>query len=526
MITLVQDSTRATPVLSGVEGRFAVRAPTPGRWQVRADAIGRPAQLSRVLTLGATDMARVELRFPPYAPTLEAVRVVAERACRVRPDEGERMAEVWQSIRTALEANSATERERRTPLELEVTDYRLDLFKQRTGASRVTLRSWTGAGFLSAPPDELVAKGYVRQVGDSVAYFAPDASVITSPSFLATHCFRVEERAPMFGARELGLGFMPLKEGRVGDVRGTLWLDPQSAALKRLDIEYVVPGRTSSLPNADARIEYARLPNGRWFVSRWLLNMPVVREVGPAVGGVSSVAFSGWRAREGLARALSLSDAVRLVPPAVVTGRAIDSTTGEALVGAHLVLEGVGRLESDSAGRFTFVARDPLNVPVPATLTLTAARVEALGLEAPTRELTLVAGDTLHLEVGTPTLARIRAERCGTPDVMPEGLGLLVVSLVQSDSMQYGYNVALMARWKAENNLTTEMGNEHVSRDGNRVFGRSGSRATLCDVPRHAPVTLRAEWGVGHHAELELSAGREALATVRFVLTEAKPRAP
>ena len=526
VITLVQDSTRATPVLSGVEGRFAVRAPTPGRWQVRADAIGRPAQLSRVLTLGATDTARVELRFPPYAPTLEAVRVVAERACRVRPDESERMAEVWQSIRTALEASSATERERRTPLELEVTDYRLDLFKQRTGASRVTLKSWTGAGFLSAPPDELVAKGYVRQVGDSVAYFAPDASVITSPSFLTTHCFRVEERAPMFGARELGLGFMPLKEGQVGDVRGTLWLDPQSAALKRLELEYVVPGRTSSLPNADARIEYARLPNGRWFVSRWLLNMPVVREVGPAVGGVSSVAFSGWRAREGLARALSLSDAVRLAPPAVVMGRAIDSTTGEALVGAHLVLEGVGRLESDSAGRFTFVARDPLNVPVPAALTLTAARIEALGLEAPTRELTLVAGDTLRLEVGTPTLARIRAERCGTPDVMPEGLGLLVVSLVQSDSMQYGYNVALMARWKAENNLTTEMGNKHVSRDGNRVFGRSGGRATVCDVPRDAPVTLRAEWGVGHHAELELSAGREALATVRIVLTEAKPRAP
>ena len=207
-------------------------------------------------------------------------------------------------------------------------------------------------------------------------------------------------------------------------------------------------------------------------------------------------------------------------------GRAIDSTTGEALAGAHLVLEGVGRPESDSAGRFTFVARDPLNVPVPATLTLTAARVEALGLEAPTRELTLVAGDTMHLEVGTPTIARIRTERCGTPDAMPEGLGLIVVSLIQSDSAQYGYNVALVARWRPESSLVFEMGMEGVARDGNRVIGRAGGRTTLCDVPRHAPVTLRAEWGVGHHAELELSAGREALATVRIVLTEAKPRAP
>ncbi len=525
VVSLVQDSLRVAPVLSGADGRFALRAPGPGVWVVRADAIGRASQQSTALALAATDTARVELRFPPFAPTLDAVRVVAERSCRLRPDDGDRMAEVWQAIRTALEASSATERERRTPLELEVTDYRLDLFKQRTSAMKLTLRSWSGAGFLSAPPDELVARGYVRQVGDSVAYFAPDASVITSPSFLATHCFRVEERAPMFGARQVGLSFQPLTTQAVGDVRGTLWLDAQSAALRKLELEYVVPGRTSSLPNADASIEYARLPNGRWFVSRWMLNMPVVREIGPAVDGIASVAFSGWRSREGLARAMSLRDAQRLAPPAVVMGRAIDSTTGAPIAKARVVLEGVGSTDTDSLGQYRFEVRDPFSIPLPTSLSLESPRAGALGLAAPVRELAVVAGDSVRADLSIPAPERVRDALCAVGGGAKVRGGVVVgfAKLGEYGSeFQNDLKVALLYAITDAKSLDDS---ERAIRP-RPVRVTAGGRFVLCGVPTTGSASVRVTWGDGRHHDHPLPATRGALSEVRVVVPAALLESP
>ena len=528
VVTLVQDSARATPVLSGAEGRYLLRAPAAGRWQVRADAIGRPSQISRVLMLGANDTTRVELRFPPYVPTLAMVRVAADRSCLLRPDDGERMAEVWQAIRTALEASAATERERRTPLELEVTDYRLDVFKQRTAAMKLTLRSWSGAGFLSAPAEELVVKGYVRQVGDSVAYFAPDASVITSESFLATHCFRVEERAPLFGVRQVGLSFQPLRERTVGDVRGTLWLDAQSSALRKLELEYVVPGRTSSLPNADATMEFSRLPNGRWFVSRWMLNMPVVREVGAAVGGVSTVQFSGWRAREGLARAISMRDAQRMAPAAVIMGRAVDSTTGQPMVGAMVTLEGVGQTKTDSLGGFAFTMRDPLAVPVPAMLSLGTPRAGEVGIEAPAREVTVVAGDTVSADLAIPSRQQLHRRVCAGRQRTSDKLGALIVTFLDEDGTPFRSTVGMMAEWSTDTNIDTTGGAGFSvdGYDGQSLRPDGNGRFSICGVPTGVRVNVIVQWGNNRSLIRVLQAGRSLFTEVRLQAPPLSPREP
>ncbi|MBI3790077.1 MAG: carboxypeptidase regulatory-like domain-containing protein [Gemmatimonadetes bacterium] len=497
LLTLVQDSTATPAVLSAPDGRFLLRASGAGTWRVKAQAVGRAPQLSRLLVLGAQDTARVELRFPPFVPTLEAVRAAAPGTCRDRPDDDDRAREVWDAIRTAFEASAATERERRTPLELEVTDYRLDVLKQRTSAMKLTLRSWSGAGFLSTAPDELVTRGYVRQVGDSVAYFAPDAAVITSPSFLATHCFRVDERRALFGARELGLAFQPLPSRTVGDVRGTLWLDPRSAALKRLELEYVVPGRTSSLPNADATIDYARLPNGRWFVSRWLLNMPVVREVGPAVGGVSSVAFSGWRSREGVARAISLRDAARLAPSAVIAGRAYDSLAMRPLVATRVRLAGAGEATTDSAGAFTMTVNDPLSVPSPATLTVEAPMLARLGIDSPTREVPVIPGDTTRVEMAIPNARAVRSILCPTLADTGAGASALVGSVPRGDGGTSGVSDSIMVSWYLDSGVKESLRSAVVVGarigDGAKfVSARVGpdGRFVACGVPVGIKLTV------------------------------------
>lgn len=519
VVTLVQGATRVSPVLSGVDGGFLVQAPVAGAWRVRADAVGFIPQFSEPLTLGAGDSATVELRFSPRAQSLEAVRVVTDSRCRTNPEGGDRTAQLWQEIRTALEASAATERERRTPLELTISDHRLDVLRRRLGSHRLTTRNWMGAGFLSAPPDELAAKGYVQPVGDSVAYFAPDATVLTSPSFLATHCFSVVERKPMFGSRELGLAFNPVPQHAVADVDGTLWLDPASSALKRLEITFRVPGRTSSLPDASGEVEYARLPNGRWFVSHWVLRMPVVREVGPRVGGAVSVALSGWREREGDARALSARDARRNARSAYVTGRVMDSTTMRALAGAEVRLEGVGVVTTGADGWFDFVVKEPLAVPSPATLTLSAARVAALGLEAPSRELALVPGDTIRLDLAIPPVVALGRVLCPpsadsvalSADASlagPAGPGVVIGTLRSGELPNNGASVLITALWWLDNSGNPATGRtDQTVRRG--VLANSNGRFALCGLPVDVPVELRAESGSvrGPAVELTLTEG-------------------
>ncbi len=519
VVTLVQGATRVSPVLSGADGSFLVQAPMAGIWRVRADAVGFIPRFSEPLTLVTGDSATVELRFPPRAQSLDAVRIVTDARCRTNPEGGDRTAQLWQEIRTALEASTATERERRTPLELTISDHRLDVLRRRLGSNRLTTRNWMGAGFLSAPPDELAAKGYVQQVGDSVAYFAPDATVLTSPSFLATHCFSVVERKPMFGSRELGLAFSPVPQHTVADVDGTLWLDPGSSALKRLEITYRVPGRTSSLPDASGEVEYARLPNGRWFVSHWVLRMPVVREVGPRVGGAVSVAMSGWREREGEARALSERDARRNARSAYVTGRATDSTTMRALSGAEVRLEGVGVVTTGADGWFEFLVREPLTVPSPATLTISAARVTALGLERPSRELTLVPGDTIRVDLAIPPVVALRSVLCPPSAdsaaqlgaawlAEPAGSGVVIGTLKLDDAPKNSHSIVIMASWWLDSGgKPAASRTERTAHRG--VLASASGRYALCGLPVDVPVELRAESGTvrGPAVELKLTEG-------------------
>jgi hypothetical protein len=325
------------------------------------------------------------------------------------------------------------------------------------------------------------------------------------------------------------LSFQPLPDRVVGDVRGTLWLDAQTSALRKLELEYVVPGRTSSLPNADATMEFSRLPNGRWFVSRWMLNMPVVREVGPALGGVSSVEFSGWRAREGLARALSLRDAQRMAPPAVVMGRAVDSTTGQPLAGATVLLEGVGQVEADSLGAFQFTVRDPLAVPVPAMLTLNAARVEALGVDAPTREVTVVAGETLRTDLAIPGPEQVERQLCaGRAGAVAKG-GAIAVDLTDVEGHFVRSNASILARWSDNGDAINA---EDTDADSSGYIAqplvqRPDGRFIICGVPRDARVRLSAQWGEPRQTlRRSLPAGRAAFAEVQLQVPRAGPRAP
>ena len=117
-------------------------------------------------------------------------------------------------------------------------------------------------------------------------YFAPDAEVLLSERFLDTHCFTLESGPD---PDLVGLQFRPLDRRRsVTDVRGTLWVDRETAHLSHLDVAYVnPPGAAGWVGHAalGARVDFRDVGNGTWIVSEWAIRMPVVVSAPGPFGG-------------------------------------------------------------------------------------------------------------------------------------------------------------------------------------------------------------------------------------------------
>ncbi|MFQ5691006.1 MAG: hypothetical protein ACE5HQ_12130 [Gemmatimonadota bacterium] len=131
-------------------------------------------------------------------------------------------------------------------------------------------------------------------------YYAPDAGVLLSDEFLATHCLSVTEN----GGRWIGLRFDPVPDREVADVAGVLWLDRSTRELKRLEYTYtrlrqflrrnVLPPLVADIYDRawpDRRVslyriplsgqdccggslEFERLWNGAWITRRWEIRTP------------------------------------------------------------------------------------------------------------------------------------------------------------------------------------------------------------------------------------------------------------
>jgi hypothetical protein len=72
----------------------------------------------------------------------------------------------------------------------------------------------------------------------------------------------------------VGLGFEPVKDRQVPEIKGTLWVDRASAELRALEYEYVNVPSTVRAPGLGGRSEFARLAGGGWIIRDWYIRMP------------------------------------------------------------------------------------------------------------------------------------------------------------------------------------------------------------------------------------------------------------
>jgi hypothetical protein len=122
--------------------------------------------------------------------------------------------------------------------------------------------------------DSLFERGFVRRNAPdtSVIYYGADARVLADERFGSAYCFRTPtaaDSAPGFVSVE----FTPVVRRRTTDIEGTLWFDEASLELKRIDFDYVQLPAGHNVKGPGGYVEFAKLPNGQWIASGWMLRM-------------------------------------------------------------------------------------------------------------------------------------------------------------------------------------------------------------------------------------------------------------
>jgi carboxypeptidase family protein len=266
--------------LSRADGGYSLRAPSPGRYRVRARRIGFAPDSSDVLTFRADGELHFDPLLKPLTASLQAVSVAGAGRCIVRPGSGAQTFRLWEAAQNALSATIAASTGKLFAFRLGRFQREIDPATKRIiHGSEWEMRALSSEPYYSISPDSLAATGFARTEGDSAVYFAPDARTLTSAIFAQTHCMRiVQDRAK---PEQIGLAFEPVAQTRLVDVAGVLWLDRTSGELRNLEYRYELgvgnrgEAGSSETASATGRIEYRRLDNGGWIVNRWLIRVPI-----------------------------------------------------------------------------------------------------------------------------------------------------------------------------------------------------------------------------------------------------------
>lgn len=496
------------------QGEFRVTAPRGGVYHLRTLRIGfRPTTSdAKLLRTGEEFSLRIELANTPVA--LDAVRTTSNNVCRAFTDSGAATYAVWQQVHAALTAADLTAGARAivaTTVAYERTLRAAPGSRNEIVADQ-TMRVSTGAvtrPWRELPADSLRRAGYVIAERDnSVSYFAPGFGVLLSDGFVEDHCFRLTTDPD--SSTLIGITFEPSPDRKkLAEIRGTMWVDRSSAELRRLEFGYanVSPEEQQK---AGGAVEFKRVRDGTWLISRWSIRMPVLEQVVQgSLGGfrsearVSAIKVSGGD----LALARRGFDTLWMRPPLVIHGQIRDSLTGAGLASARLSLIGTqAETVADDAGRFTLQGALPGEY---------AAEIRTRSLDSVNtahRTPVMLVDSATSIEIRVPGAQQFVALVCGRSPKSQSTGGVILGSLVASDSTSRSFaGTRVTAEW------ATDEGSTRLRRTEVRA-GADGS-FRFCDLPLNLPVGLRARSDNSATAEPKLVLVSSAVRLARAELT-------
>lgn len=481
------------------DGNYSITAPTPGSYRAQVLQIGwRPTMAGPfALRAGVSTTANIDVtgaRIP-----LDAIVVTDRSDCRVRPDSAASAFILWDEARKALIAATMTRAEPLT-MSLSRTEQSLD----RTG-SRVlwdSTKAQVGQSlnpFSSLAPELLAQRGYMSSDPDgNKTYWGPDATVLLSESFISSHCIRPETPSVQAGdsARLIGVAFSPAAKRRgIVEIEGVVWLDRSTAELREIVYHYV--NTTSVIERAEpgGRIEFLRIPGGRWIVHQWSIRVPStvtsLRRGDPSgIPGTARVdtpveELSGIRLTSGQVSEIRRgSDVLWERGRVTLLVRVLDSATAQPMRGVLVrAAQSPSAIASDSAGS---VRLDRVT-PGPLTVRLESAELELVGRSPILAPVNVPNTNDATVAISIPSARAIVVARCGDR-VLDWGEGLLHGTVAtSSESSDRG---PVIVAWQSQ--YTRLGGGESVIAEERReVVPGSDGTFHVCGVPRDATVSVR-----------------------------------
>jgi carboxypeptidase family protein len=275
-------------------GGFDLRA-RAGRYRLRVQQIGQRGWETPPFNLAADQIFRPTVRVPDQPFELVELSASARRPnCSVTLGDASLGARLLEAAQTALALAEA-----------EITkahwSYATEGYRRMVPVAGPTQDSVAVQGRLagwpiqSADPDSLRRSGFVQgewptpgsmneRSGVGPMYYGPDARVLFTDWFLASHCISVESQSGRSAAGTLIIArFKPAKNTRkAASLQGSLEFDRSSLALRSLSFQFADRPRWAPPESAGGEIRFARLPDGAWLPVNWKMRAPIPKLAGDA----------------------------------------------------------------------------------------------------------------------------------------------------------------------------------------------------------------------------------------------------
>ena len=478
-------------------GEYSISA-APGTYRVQVLQIGWRPTSAGPFTLAAGEIKRANIDATGARILLDPIIVTDHSECRVRPDSAAAAFVLWDEARKALIAASMTSAEPLT-MTLTRTDQQLD----RTGTramwdSTTTLSGSSLRPFVSLPPERLAKDGYMAADQESnKTYWAPDADVLLSESFISLHCIRLVHPSSETGdsARFIGVGFSPASKRRgVIEIEGVLWLDRNSGELRTMDYHYVNTSKTIEQADPGGHLAFSRVLSGRWIVEEWSIRVPSTatrtrRGDVPTVPGtqrvdIQSEELTSIRITSGKVMEIRRGNDVLWERGRVnVVVQIIDSTTSAPVKGVLVrTAESRSASASDSAGR---VHLDRIS-PGPLTIRVESPMLESIGRSPMLVPASISTTNDVTIPIRIPSEREAVAARCGTRS-LEWGEGMLRGIIQGPDSTS---KTPVMLSWKT---TYTRLGSGElvITEDKRQLELGPDGTFEVCGIPRDAAVTIQ-----------------------------------
>lgn len=276
LITLLRAGKVVDRSVSDSLGSYVVRARTPGAHELLVKRIGTQPLRVQVDSLGIGEARRVDLVMSAIPVPLATVHVKEPDRCGGEAIQAESTARLLDEALSALRLTQLTG-QRGVRAELRrykrLLDPKTEVVKEE---SLAVLRGIYRRPFFSYSPEQMAATGFVWQGPDgAVTFMAPDAELLSSDWFVATHCFRAVSHES--DSSMIGLALHASNRVTHPDLDGVLWFDRVTAELRLLEARYTHLPISVADYRIGAGVWYQRLADGKWVVSEWVIRTPVLQ---------------------------------------------------------------------------------------------------------------------------------------------------------------------------------------------------------------------------------------------------------